>query len=709
MLTAASTDILAGAAHVVLDSLLGLNAEERVAVVDREQSRSPFRAALRAALEARGTPLRIIALPARGEHESIARLEAELSGLWPDALIELAAPTLIASDPVRRFIACGGRALSLAGISDAFAARVIAPLRLAEVRSAHEALVARLALATRITIVTGEGRARFTLDLDPRSGTQRLRRALGLECGSLVDPPPIPAVRCQRTAPPGLISFLGRGSSMSGRFVAQARIAEPGIDLHKGPPLELTIERGLVVAADGPLASSFARPRRIEEISIGFLPHARFDGDLDEARRVAGAVSLTFGTDEHPIAVVASDATLYVDGYPVIDRGHLTPAPAHRVKIAPRAARFDGLMRPIASLVRPLPVRRFDTEAGRLDVVGSCCHEGAWLARLCGRALGQVTHGRAPLGFLRGTTAGADLLVCSLDGARLAAEGLRSSTVAVPGLIQQELPLDAIRARGLDGLKAGSNAANDLRVMRKERLAPRSRPLDDAALNRFYDDYYVPQLRERYGSLAGFASRGELAAHVGSAELLEVLRDGVPIAATILRCDGARAALIQSGLLHGDQSLRKARALAATYVFGALRAVELGATILGFGGSLPFLRDGVLAFKAKWNPTLTLPAHAPCYRVAVRLDTEAGRRLLERSPLIAIDDRRQPVGIALVTPTTALERLGDLLIPGLRRLTVLLDGIGEDRIRAALEPHAASDRVRCVPLDGARWGTGILG
>jgi len=520
--------------------------------------------------------------------------------------------------------------------------------------------------------VTSAG-ATFRAVLDVPGPARHLRRATRRATGFVFTATPMPVVRGQLAFLPGQVSIQGRPTSMHGDFVADAFVFPPKELAKIAAPIRFSIERGCVVRAVGEgsdrLAPFVASRPRVKHVSFGFLPGATFDGRLLEAERVPLSVTIGFGDFPNHVDVIASRPTVSLDGRSLFE---LSMSTSRSLNIATkRTARRAGVLDLARDLARPVLVRSFVSTApdspGCIAFAGACAQEGAWLDRWSGRAIGIVQPKRVRPFALRRALDGADLALIRSSSQRRSLERIDDACVVVPMLARQTLPLAPIIAHGIKGFATNSNASNDLRVMRKEKLTSRSRSLDESLLNQFHARFYVPTLRNRYGSLAGYSSVDDLSIHVGNAELIEVVRDGVAIAATILTVNGSDAQLIQAGLLEGDASLLKARALAATYVFGAVHAAERAASQLGFGGSLPFLRDGVLYFKSKWGGALTPPASDQRYGVLVRLHSPAVRRFLEREPIICLGPNDRSVGVACVTPTTELDRLFELAVCGLHR------------------------------------------
>ncbi|MBL9150000.1 MAG: hypothetical protein JNM94_15025 [Phycisphaerae bacterium] len=705
-----SAAALTRAADTALDAFLGVGAGERVAltVPASLEPRHAFVESVRDRLAARGVAATEIPCPGTDLLASEGALDAALAaghaGDWPDSIIELADISLYQTPALQRFVRSGGRVLSLPKIDPAAAERLLGSLDVGELRRVQHALLVRLRAAERVVVTTGDGRAELVLTLDRRSAATRVRRALRQSVGFVYGATPLPIVRAQFAFLVGQVSIQGRPRETKGTFVAD-RYLWPPVDVGRlTNPIDLAIRGGYVREAHGlhvpaSLRAALAVPRSVEHLSIGFLPSATFDGALLEAERVHGAVTLGFGQFPHHMDAIASDATITLDGRDVlVDRGRLcvpTSPDAARLS-APRPAAGRSMLGRVASILRPIPVRMFGTPRGRIAFAGPCAHEGAWLLRFSERALGPVDERRARPRGLGAALGDADLSILNVAGERLRLEGRGRDMVRVPGLVQQTLDLAGVRANGLKALAGNSNASNDLRVMRKEALAPRVTPLDDPALDRFYERYYAPQLRERYGALAGFTSREDLRVHVGHADLLEIMRGDDAIAATIVRVDGRHAALVQAGLLDGNQEFRRLRGLAATYAFGAQHAVERGADTLGFGGSLPFLRDGVLTFKAKWSPSLVPPEPGTGYAIEANVRSDAACAFLENSPILAVAPDGGLVGVTCVRATTKLDRLFELVVPGLGRLACLLDGVPEEAVRAATSERLEPARVRCI-------------
>jgi hypothetical protein len=150
---------------------------------------------------------------------------------------------------------------------------------------------------------------------------------------------------------------------------------------------------------------------------------------------------------------------------------------------------------------------------------------------------------------------------------------------------------------------------------------------DKAWIDTFFDDYYLPSMVGRHSEDAAVATKHEIIAIINrpGAEFLKVFLGNQCLAAAITIVDGEKISGEKMGYLNGDISLLEQGIATAIYQFTAQRAFELGCKTINLGGTPPFLENGVLKYKAKWQPRfctdiyyyqhylLLNPANNTCY------------------------------------------------------------------------------------------------
>lgn len=212
----------------------------------------------------------------------------------------------------------GARGATMPGVTEDMLARVMAvDFELMAARSKAVAEVLDVGETAHITCPRGSD---LTLHLDGRraiadDGDLTARGAFGnLPCGE------------------GFIAPL----SGEGRVVA-ASLAALGIS---DEPATLTVEDGLIVAADGGLGPDYLKllevhgdaGRNVAELGVGTNERARLTGLVLEDEKILGTVHVAFGasagiggTVSVPVHldVVVLDASLAVDGRQVLDEGRL--------------------------------------------------------------------------------------------------------------------------------------------------------------------------------------------------------------------------------------------------------------------------------------------------------------------------------------------------------------------------------------------------
>jgi hypothetical protein len=115
----------------------------------------------------------------------------------------------------------------------------------------------------------------------------------------------------------------------------------------------------------------------------------------------------------------------------------------------------------------------------------------------------------------------------------------------------------------------------------------------------FYEKMYFPYVKKRYADSAQIDSFDSMESFFKNGELIFIKLGGEYIAAQLSEIDGDMYRLRRNGVL--SESFVKDGALVATYYFSMLRAKDMNAKTVYFGGSNPFLLDGVLRHKNVWG------------------------------------------------------------------------------------------------------------
>jgi hypothetical protein len=126
---------------------------------------------------------------------------------------------------------------------------------------------------------------------------------------------------------------------------------------------------------------------------------------------------------------------------------------------------------------------------------------------------------------------------------------------------------------------------------------------DPDTLKFFYEKMYVHHIKIKYGDLA-VDNFDNIRKIFKNGELVFVTLDGKRVSAYLNEMSGDTYILRRNGIL--DDSFAKEGAMVAAYYFSILRAKERDAKAVDFGGSKPFLLDGVLRHKNQWGTKICI-------------------------------------------------------------------------------------------------------
>jgi Acetyltransferase (GNAT) domain len=302
-----------------------------------------------------------------------------------------------------------------------------------------------------------------------------------------------------------------------------------------------------------------------------------------------------------------------------LGRRHVMPVLRHRVPVSRLSGPTAGggpratLVTTGSAMTLDLLVRRFFD--GRPEV----------------EPLGAVSLPRLP-GVLERLAPTADLILACVPRAFAGWFGERY--LRVPALAGARLPVGATVEAIL--VQAARTVRYDVRrALAKGYGWAFSR--GQADFERFYDEFYRPSVRARFGPLAVVREREVLRRHFRhGGGLIWLHRDGRAVAGELVRGQGRRLRSLVAGVHpswqdRSDPSPQFALNLATCDV-----AVRRGFSEVDFGGSVPSLRDGVLRSKRAWGAVVG-PWEESHRDILVRWPAKSDqtvRQFLDATPLL---------------------------------------------------------------------------
>lgn len=174
---------------------------------------------------------------------------------------------------------------------------------------------------------------------------------------------------------------------------------------------------------------------------------------------------------------------------------------------------------------------------------------------------------------------------------------------------------------------------NDLRLIRRNNYRYVATTERDA-IERFYDEIYVPFVRERHDADSVLAPRRHVVRQTQRGALLQVLRGEELVAAgTLYREDDVMYFLWMGvPLAHMD---KPQGAVSALYYFGLRHAYDYGCYAADFTGTRAFLNDGAYRFKRKWGALVEDTFSPSQILVRPAAGSRAAAIFCERMPMLA--------------------------------------------------------------------------
>jgi hypothetical protein len=211
----------------------------------------------------------------------------------------------------------------------------------------------------------------------------------------------------------------------------------------------------------------------------------------------------------------------------------------------------------------------------------------------------------------------------------------------VPKWVQLNLPItdhpDAMISR-LSSKSAREDIKRNIRVIR-ERGYTCETTGDPAWFESFYHRMYKPYAINKYGETAVVHDYRKLKASFKRGRGIIIKKWDQPVAGTISLARGDTLYTKHLGILDGDEDFVRDGAVRALYYHTMVLAYEWGIKNIDFGHSRPFLSDGVLKYKLKWDMEVRDDDDAiGVFAVASPQKTELSLRFLAQNRFFHLQD-----------------------------------------------------------------------
>lgn len=302
------------------------------------------------------------------------------------------------------------------------------------------------------------------------------------------------------------------------------------------------------------------------------------------------------------------------------------------------------------------------------------------------RELGTAGVWRAS-GFARSNAETADVVAFDVPWPWGVSFGSNRKVIEIPAWVRQAVRLPANRDDFFSSLHR-SVRGEQMRKIRKHGLTCRTTH-DENEIRQFYTTMYVPHVRERFGAAATVVPESRVVKLAMRGTLLQVVREGRVIAASVLYSDQQTLQSLWSGFDHAEPRLLDG-ATSALFYYLLDYAYAHGYRTVDYCGSRPLLSDGVFETKRRWGGTVYDDWSLETLLLQVNRLGPGVQAVLARCPWIARQDGKL-IGKGLVhdVPLGA-ERLKShwlrLTCPGLDGLSIhALHGVQAEARAAAVE------------------------
>jgi len=174
----------------------------------------------------------------------------------------------------------------------------------------------------------------------------------------------------------------------------------------------------------------------------------------------------------------------------------------------------------------------------------------------------------------------------------------------VPSWLSGEIDI----SRDVSSLVKNESLRSDIRKTKKNELSFEVSN-DLSKLRSFYYNMYLPYVYKVHGNRSVIPSydyvQSKFRRRSSSNTLLLLKKEEEYIAGTVLLCEKNRSTCWFIGIKDGNLDYVRDGAPGALYYFSICYSANRGLNKFNFGGSRPFLKDGILRYKKKWDQKIS--------------------------------------------------------------------------------------------------------
>ncbi len=219
-------------------------------------------------------------------------------------------------------------------------------------------------------------------------------------------------------------------------------------------------------------------------------------------------------------------------------------------------------------------------------------------------------------------------------------------------------------------------------------------------LQNFYYNMYLPYITKVHGDRSIIPSydyvKSEFKRRGSSNTLLLVKKKEEYIGGVLLLCRKNKTKLWIGGLKNGNLDYVRDGAIGALFHFSVQYLKQKGFTRINFGGSRPFLKDGVLRYKRKWNQKISNRKETG-FLVKMVSKTDGAKSFFLNNPFI-YEDKTGLNGAIFVASDQSLSKSDfariykDYYVDGLSKLVIYQFDKTDSEIEGIVPPEY-SDKI----------------